>query len=184
MDAVFTLIVTVLAGVWQNILKPALQGVWDVINNSLFPVIKKLTDWMNGQLKTALEFAAISLLPPLRLAFALVSAAVQFLIGRIDAATAALQRLKDNLPAVLTPGSPTPLEMGFRGIADAMQEVNQNMPTFGKVMGRQTAFAGSSAGSFATSTRTNVFHPGSIVVNDRATGQELISMLKRELSYA
>lgn len=56
--------------------------------------------------------------------------------GAIDSVVGAFDRMKSavsgfSLPAVLTPGSPTPFELGLRGINKAMTELNKNaMPDF------------------------------------------------------
>ena len=48
-------------------------------------------------------------------------------IGWIQDLVEWVTKIPDNLPGWLTPGSPTPFELGLRGIAAALQDVNQVM---------------------------------------------------------
>jgi len=52
-----------------------------------------------------------------------ISAAIDWVVAKIDKLKAALASIK--LPAALNPGSPTPFEMGLRGIASAMDELSK-----------------------------------------------------------
>ena len=52
-----------------------------------------------------------------------ISGVIETVVGWIKKLTDNLGKIK--LPDWLTPGSPTPFEMGLRGIADAMQDVNK-----------------------------------------------------------
>jgi hypothetical protein len=74
---------------------------------------------------------------------------------KINAVKSALSGL--SVPSWLNPGSPTPLELGIRGIAAAMQELN-------------ASFSGPSligvGGGASSNTTTNYFN---MTVNTRAT---------------
>jgi len=63
-------------------------------------------------------------MPLLTWAFDAISSAISSVIGWIEGMTTALQNI--SLPAWLTPGSPTPFEMGLRGIASAMDELSRS----------------------------------------------------------
>jgi hypothetical protein len=90
-----------LAGIWQNILLPALQSVWQFITKNITPMFDGLG-------------AAID---P-------ITDKISDLIGWVDSLRNSLSGLK--LPEWMTPGSPTPLELGLVGINDAMKQLSQS----------------------------------------------------------
>ena len=100
------LAITALAGLWQNVLWPALQKVWAFIKDNVLPMFQKLSDSIGG-----------------------VSGAVSSVIGWIDRMTEKLRNIQ--LPDWLTPGSPTPFEMGLRGISAALKDISAaQLPEF------------------------------------------------------
>lgn len=101
-----TLAITALTGLWQNVLLPALRKVWEFIQNNVVPIFNRLNTAVGG-----------------------VSGAVESVIGWIDRMAERLRNVK--LPDWLTPGSPTPFEIGLRGIADALQDISTaQLPEF------------------------------------------------------
>lgn len=99
LDVSLNLALTALAGLWENVLKPALETVWKYLDENINP---KLED--------------------LERIFDSIGTAVDTVIGWIKDFTDTLKKIK--LPDWLTPGSPTPFEVGLRGIADALREVD------------------------------------------------------------
>jgi hypothetical protein len=133
------LAITVLAGLWQNILLPALKDVWEFLDKYLTPaftwfkdnVIEPLAKSLGTGLKNALEWVRSTL--------------------------EKLKKLFDTIqiPDWLTPGSPTPLEMGIRGINDALQELNNySLPTLGVRLNGLSGVNGG-AGAFGRSVINN-----------------------------
>ncbi len=135
-----------------------LEKAADWLSNALPNAIKSTSDLWSNQLKPTIEaflpiakelfpiFADIAkflgeILPPLITAFRkgweLQLAPIKYVIDRIKELIAAFNQLKSavsniKLPSWLTPGSPTPLELGLRGINDAMSALNkQALPGFG-----------------------------------------------------
>lgn len=101
-----------LAAYFTNKMVPAIKATWKVIDELLVPVIKVL-------LGPALLWLKDSVLGPLAGAFDGIGGAIKSVVDW-------LKRLADNirgieLPDWLTPGSPTPFELGLLGIADAMR---------------------------------------------------------------
>lgn len=95
--------VEALAALWENILWPALKkaGAW--ISDTLGPILKNFTSWLGD-----------------------VTGGVEGITGAIRDAIKWLSDLADtigklSLPDWLTPGSPTPMEIGIRGIGDALK---------------------------------------------------------------
>lgn len=109
-----TLEFTVIAGVWQNIILPALDAIWKVIKENVVPAISSLADWVGGHLAPAFDW---------------LKDALVVVCGWIDSLTAKLASI--SIPDWLMPGSPTPFEIGLRGIASAMSELSRSeIPEF------------------------------------------------------
>jgi len=105
-------------------------------------------------------------------AFDGIKAAIQGVIGRVQAFIDRIRSIE--LPDWLTPGSPTPFEMGLRGIAAAMQEVSRAAaPQFA------TALAGGVQGG---ESRLSSLQMGgdviSVTVNDRGAAALLMAMIE------
>lgn len=120
-DAVFSLAVRVLAGLWQNILLPALQLVTGWIGDKLHPVFKLLSDFINNNVMPVVIALGNWLVDHLQPAFEGISNAIQGVINFIHSLTTAIDNIK--LPKWLTPGSPTPFEIGLLGIQSALHQV-------------------------------------------------------------
>lgn len=143
--------VTAMAGLWQNVLKPALSAVWDYIKNNVMPMFTdltrdgldkareasdKLSAFWSGTLKPALQVVSDLVRDVVGPAFSWFrEKVIDRLTGALHSLRDALQWVKDRLnelkaalanlqlPSWLTPGSPTPLEMGLRGIGAAMEKL-------------------------------------------------------------
>lgn len=140
-NAAFTLAVTAMAGLWENVLKPALEKVWKFISDSLQPIFEDLEEfWTNTlqpaiediaeaigtTLKTAwedftkvVEWAQTHILDPMKKVFDDIATAIGDVVEFIKDLTEKIKNIE--LPDWLTPGSPTPFELGLRGIGDAMR---------------------------------------------------------------
>ena len=119
--AVFGLEVRVLAGIWQNVLAPALQAVWNWLspklmpaftaisnfwNSTLFPVVKAIASWIGGN----------------------VVGAFQSLTNTLSTVKDWLNKIADtlnnlSLPSWMTPGSPTPWEIGLMGVRRELESL-------------------------------------------------------------
>ena len=141
---VFGFEVAALAAVWETTLWPAMKKVIDWMQANVLPVAQKVADFFKGQLAQAF----------------------QTLIGIINLVTAAIQAMTDalnsvQLPDDLTPGSPTPFEMGLRGIHAALMDINRlSLPKFNAQLQTVPIGAMTSAGMGAMaggSNTTNVY---------------------------
>jgi hypothetical protein len=95
-------------GYIQNIVIPALRSIWDFIQSNILPVFQSVSNWINNNVVPA---------------FNRISDGVQRFIDK-------LRQMRDwinsiRLPWWLTPGSPTPLELGLVGVRNALQDVNR-----------------------------------------------------------
>jgi TP901 family phage tail tape measure protein len=120
-DTIFSLTLTAMAGIWENVIQPALESVWEFISKKLQPIFEKLHDFWENTLKPAFE--NIDFLGTLEKAMLGVRDAIQWVIDKIKALTTKLKNL--DLPDWMTPGSPTPWEIGLYGVADALHTLNR-----------------------------------------------------------
>jgi hypothetical protein len=112
-----------LAGLWQNVLQPALSAVWGVIENNILPVFQKVADFVKENIGPVLEQLGNAILPPIQGAFEGISGAIETVVGWLGDLAERIRNIE--LPDWLTPGSPTPFEIGLRGIGEAMRELSR-----------------------------------------------------------
>lgn len=120
-----------LALIWETVVKPALQALWKFISEDLVPALQKFWEIIDGPVKTALGVFEGAL--------AAVSGAIEGITGAISTVIGWINTLREKLtgltlPDWLTPGSPTPLELGLLGIADAFGEASRAAAGFGRGM--------------------------------------------------
>jgi len=198
---------------WQTELQPALAELWAAFGK-LFEALGiggGEIDWLNGIigiLEVALRgvLVMVELLSPM---IELWSGVVSYAVSQVtlmvdgiaslkrglDAVIAPLQRVADkirdminealSMPDWLIPGSPTPFEMGLRGIGKA---INQMPDLTGGMGGIQSAlnnalalpelpsFSFAQAGGVAPMTVN--FQPGAIVVNGGLSNQDTGTAVK------
>ena len=118
-----TIALEALAGIWQNVLLPALTDVWSFIQNSILPIFDSVATTIKNDLQPPLEFLANTVLAGLTTAFEGIKQAITAVKSAVSGLIAKLKQLE--LPAVFTPGSPTPFEMGLRGINKALGSFNK-----------------------------------------------------------
>jgi len=125
--AVLNVALTAMAGIWQNLLLPALTAVYNWLAANIIPAFQEVASTAQGVLGPIIEWLAENVIPPLSAAFAAIGSAIQDVIGFINGLTNAINNIE--LPDWLQPGSPTPFELGLRGITDALATLNrQGLP--------------------------------------------------------
>lgn len=139
-----------LSDFWTNTLLPAITAAWDFINANLLPLLAALADLLSASVGVAVTALAglweNVLLPALKSAggwikdtFGPILTDFQTWLGSVtggvdgvaSAFQNAIQWVKDTadairnltLPDWLTPGSPTPFEIGLRGIGSAARQL-------------------------------------------------------------
>jgi len=137
LSAVFGKAVEALAGLWQNVLLPALRAVWSFLKVNVFPIFQAIGEYLEKTLRPILDglsgFITGTLIPialtPLAAAFLAIEQAIKDATTWLSTMADKIRNLE--LPGWLTPGSPTPFEMGLRGIAAALKEVSGvGLPSF------------------------------------------------------
>jgi TP901 family phage tail tape measure protein len=113
-SAVLSVAFTALAGIWQNVVLPNLQKLWSWFQEKILPVLQTVASWLKEKLSPAFDG---------------LSKTIGKVVDWINSLAEKLRNMK--LPDWMTPGSPTPWELGLRGVADALQQLSRsNLPTF------------------------------------------------------
>ncbi len=110
-----------LAGLWENVLYPAFLKVSSTVKSELNPVFERLAQIARDVLGPPLKWLYDIIVRPLIEGF-------KILVGLLPDIASQINNLANNinnmsLPDWLTPGSPTPFELGLRGINDAMMQI-------------------------------------------------------------
>jgi len=143
-SAVVGVAVQALAGLWQNVLHPALSAVWGMVQNNIVPVFQKVATLISDTVGPALRVLGEKILPPIQGAFDAISGAVQAVVKWLGQLASKINDIK--LPDWLTPGSPTPFELGLWGIEGALRDVTAGMQGLGDVAGGMGGFGGGGGG--------------------------------------
>ncbi len=149
-SAVFNLTLRVMAGIWQNLILPALQAIYKFLNENIFPIFQKVGEYISGTFQPILDRLSSFLRNTLAPAFNGIVNAIQKAVEWISGLADAINNLQ--LPVWLTPGSPTPWELGLIGINQALSELNQQLPVMAQGLNRVALSGTSSAGGFGPQT--------------------------------
>lgn len=150
-DAAFTVTLTALTGIWENVLLPALTAVWGFIKDKVVPIFETLWKFIKDNLGPVLQWLKSAVLDPASAAFATLSQTIQDVAAWIGRVADELRNIE--LPDWMTPGSPTPWEIGLRGVADAMKDLNRmQLPSLSSGLNGLPgpSFAGAGGGNFTT----------------------------------
>ncbi len=121
LSAVVGAAVRVLANLWTNTLLPALQTIAGYISSTLNPILRAIGDVVSTYVLPLIAPLATFLKNVLLKAFEGIATIIQTIIDNIKILTDALSKLA--LPPALTPGSPTPFEIGLRGINKELEKM-------------------------------------------------------------
>ena len=137
-SGVLGLALTALAGLWQNVVWPAIQRVYEQLNRDLMPIFTALTNWWNSTGQPMAEGIAHWFGEIIANAFSGLNSAIQDATGWLQDLANQLDNLE--LPDWLTPGSPTPWEIGLGGINQELETLaGTNLPEFNTGLeGQQT----------------------------------------------
>jgi hypothetical protein len=194
-----------LADAWNNVLRPALEAIWDVLSTYVIPVLQVLAEvyialviayfrllWEGLQtlwewlkiaadaistvLGPALEWLKTNLLDPLIEAFKKIGEKISDVVGFFKKLKDGIANVK--LPDWLTPGSPTPFQIGLEGIGAAMGDLTRmRLPSLSAELNAMGTPALAEGGvSNSSNTRTTTI--GQIVIPN-ANGREVVDELKR-----
>lgn len=122
LGAVFTVALTAMAGIWQNVLQPALLAVMNVLAGQVMPVFQALADFWQGVLQPIVSTLADWIGGALVGAFNGLTNTLRGVSEWLNTIASALSSM--SLPSWMTPGSPTPWEIGLLGVNDALKKVS------------------------------------------------------------
>lgn len=117
--AVVNVALTASAGLWQNVLFPALQAVGGYLAATLGPAFQAVSDFLVATFNPTVQELGTNFLPAITAGFNGIVTAIQSATTWLNTLAANITALQ--LPPWLTPGSPTPFELGLLGIATALQ---------------------------------------------------------------
>lgn len=124
----FNVVVTAIADavLWLNEkLQPAFAAVSDFITGTALPALEGLQPVMTTLSEVAGSVSG---------AFDGIAKAIGTAVGAVKDFIEAAAKVK--VPSLITPGSPTPLELGFRGIGAGLQVATAAMPAFSQGLER------------------------------------------------
>jgi hypothetical protein len=173
-SAVLSVAVTALAGFWQNVLQPALKAVWSFIQSNVLPIFKEIADFISSTFGPVVKEIGEWIAGTFVSAWQSLASAIGNVVTWLHDVAAALRGLE--LPDWLTPGSPTPFELGIRGISDAMSELySLDLPKLqsglsllspGGSTSASSAAADTSAAPSARGTVQNIFNMGGNTISN------------------
>lgn len=148
--AVFVKTLQALAGVWQNLLLPALRIAADVIGRSLQPAFAAVGSTVDESVMPTLNKLGESILPVLKKGLDLVTDAIKKATDFFNGLANAVKKFE--LPDVLKPGSPPPMAIALRDVADSALLASKNIGDFvNNLSGVNTA-----SGAFLNKLNTQV----------------------------
>lgn len=106
-----------LAGLWEKVLLPALTEVWRFLGADVLPILRDVAAFLSDVLGPVVGWFTETMVKGLTSALGTLRDSLRWVADRLGDLKGALSGL--TLPDWLTPGSPTPLEVGIRGIAQA-----------------------------------------------------------------
>ena len=125
----FTLVLTALAGLWENVLQPAIEKLFNFLADTFIPIIEAMVQYWTDHLLPIIQSVAEWIGDKLSPGFDNLGTAVDKVTGFIKGLTDGLKGI--TLPDWLTPGSPTPFELGLYGIGTALDMLNRKqLPSF------------------------------------------------------
>jgi hypothetical protein len=158
MEKITTIVGTAFAGFWDKVLKPALETAWKYFNENILPILQKVMEFIRDELGPKVQWLADNVFTPLANTLSgAVASALNWLHDKLTKIKGFLDKFK--LPDWLTPGSPTPFELGIRGISDALSELNRiALPQFNA----NISGLGSLSPAYGNSTTMNTTSIGTV----------------------
>jgi len=128
LSVTLALALEILAGLWQNVLLPALTEVWAYLSENLIPIFENIAEWLGEKLGIEIG-KGVSFLETLQSTFDKVGQAISTVIGYIKDMVERLQNA--TLPDWLVGHSPSPFENTLAGIAEGLDLIaKKSLPAF------------------------------------------------------
>lgn len=130
----FNTTVQTLSNLWNQTLLPAIRDVWNYISGTMWPKLTEFVNYLRDKFMSALTLIQSFVAGAFKKAWTDIIGVIDDVIDAIKRAATAFNNFHVN--KVINPQSPTPLEKGLRGIADALDEVNGAMPPGMAIIGK------------------------------------------------
>jgi len=145
---------------WNNTLSPAIKTVWEWFNDHLLPIIKDVWEFIRDDLLPIFQDIGnyfndhlSGFLTAIKDGWNGIKDAVNFVVDAVKDVIEWIGKAVDAMPDWLIPGSPTPFEMGIRGISDAMKDLSKvGLPSFA------ATFAVAGGGAAGAGTNNNYWN--------------------------
>ena len=170
-----SIVLTALAGFWQNVLQPALEKVWNFLSTNILPIIKEVADFISAKMGPQIELLGKLFSGLAATLSGGVRSALTWLHDKLDKIASFLKNFK--LPDWLTPGSPTPFELGLWGIVEAMDTLNRSsLPQFNA----NISGMGTLTPAYASTSNDNRISIGSIALPGVRNPDDFIQEISRK----
>lgn len=166
-------------GLAVDVFALALSGKWD----ELWSLIVTTFEDKTTALGKVWESVKKSVIDPITQAFGGIGEAIDGIVTKIGNMIEAFSQIKVKLPYWLQPGSPTPFELGLRGIGDAMDSLSQkSMPKMSYGLTNAALSPAMAARSISTSNyRTANVNMGGVNINGGMGAAEFEATIRRIL---
>jgi phage-related protein len=161
LSVTLALAVEALAGLWENVLLPALTAIWEFIQDNLGPIFEKIADYLSTTFGEKLGTAE-GFLETLKDVFGELGTKISGVVDWVKDLADRLSKLK--LPAFLQRKSPSPFEQTLDGVAQGLRDINrQALPDFGSNLDslRAPNLAGATPAAAPITVNVNVDRVGS-----------------------
>lgn len=199
-------VVSAISNYWNNVFLPALKQVWSFIQENLVPIFRAVGDvigavvglafrvWMGyiqnvtiPILKSLWQFIDANIMPIIRALAEFISQRLapafdgvgNAIRGAVDWLTRLAERINNlELPSWLTPGSPTPLELGLVGIKNALADVAAVNPFMGNGAAFSAGAVGLSAGGIGGPVTVIVNYNPTLSTANQADIERLMPLIR------
>lgn len=171
---VIGLALTIFAGIWQNVLYPVLAQVFEILSTELQPIFQWLADFWQNVLMPIIQQLAQWIKGSLVSAFNTLTETLRKVTKWLNDVADILSNM--TLPDWMTPGSPTPWEIGLLGVNDALKKVSGiGLPKLNSSLTMLPAPAVAGMGGLAApggGTNVQFVHQPFISVNDEYEAEQ------------
>lgn len=153
---------------FETVLKPAMEAIKDYWDDNLKPVVASIIGMFQVAVPIALAWGKLAF-DDLKSGIKALLQPINDVLGAVGDLANAISNLGSNIPSILQPGSPTPFEIGLRGISSAMQDLDNVTARYDRTF--QNSAIGktdrSGGGQSQTTRNFNLYLNGANTKNER-----------------
>jgi predicted nucleic acid-binding Zn-ribbon protein len=169
-------------------LHDAITKIWGIVSDNLNPILTTLGGIFDTVLPGPIKDFIKDVLGKLKEAFNGIKETIEGIIKTVGDWIDKLIEAAKHIPHIFQPGSPTPFEVGLRGIAKATQMATAAQASMTKTLremgkaGESLALAGAGAGGFAPMAGAGASGGVNITINATMTSNMDIPFLARQVA--